>query len=45
MKDFSRYGFSANDYRKNDPDLEKPDDAVANAVFDIDNVKTVTLKP
>jgi len=44
MKDFSRYGFGANDYRKNEPDLEKPDDAVDNAVYDIDNFRTICTK-
>jgi len=38
MKDFSRYGFGANDFRKNEPDLENPDDPVDNAVYDIDNL-------
>ncbi|MHC4062304.1 MAG: hypothetical protein ACYSR6_11985, partial [Planctomycetota bacterium] len=45
MKDFSRYGFGANDYRKNEPDLPAGDEAVDNAVFDIDNFRTVTAKP
>ena len=45
MKDFSRYGFGANDYRKNEPDLTAPDDPVDNAVFDIDNFKTNCTKP
>jgi hypothetical protein len=45
MKDFSRYGFGANDYRKNEPDLAGADEAVAKAIFDIDNFKTVTVKP
>ena len=45
MKDFSRYGFGANDYRKNEPDLSGADEAVDNAVYDIDNVKTNCLKP
>jgi len=45
MKDFSRYGFGANDYRKNEPDLQGADDAVDNAVYDIDNFRTVTVKP
>jgi hypothetical protein len=44
MKDFSRYGFSANDYRKNEPDLAGADEAVDNAVFDVDNFRTVTGK-
>ena len=45
MKDFSRYGFGDNDYRKNEPDLAGADEAVAKAIFDIDNFKTVTVKP
>jgi hypothetical protein len=45
QKDFSRYGFGANDYRKNEPDLPAPDEPVANAVFDIDNLRTVSAKP
>jgi hypothetical protein len=45
MKDFSRYGFGANDYRKNEPDLVAADEAVAEAVYDIDNFRTVTAKP
>ncbi len=44
MKDFSRYGFGANDYRKNEPDLPGADEAVDNAVFDIDNFRTVGVK-
>jgi hypothetical protein len=40
MKDFSRYGFGANDYCKNEPDVENPDDPVDEAIYDIDNVKT-----
>jgi hypothetical protein len=44
MRDFSRYGFSANDYRKNEPDLPGADEAVENAVFDIDNLRTITVK-
>jgi hypothetical protein len=43
MKDFSRYGFSANDYLKHKPDLPKSDDALANAVFDIDDFKATAL--
>jgi hypothetical protein len=45
MEDFSRYGFSANDYRKNEPDLSGADDAVAEAIYDIDNVRSLTRKP
>ena len=45
MKDFSRYGFSANDFRKNEPDLPGADEAVDNAVYDIDNFKTNCAKP
>jgi hypothetical protein len=44
MKDFSRYGFGKNDYRKNEPDMKGPDDAVKKSVFDIDNFKTVCKK-
>jgi len=44
MKDFSRYGFGANDYRKNEPDLTGADEEVDNAVYDIDNFKTAGLK-
>jgi hypothetical protein len=45
MKDFSRYGFGANDYRKNEPDLPGADEAVDNAVFDVDNFRAVAHKP
>jgi hypothetical protein len=45
QKDFSRYGFGANDYRKNEPDLPAADEPVANAVFDIDNLRTISAKP
>jgi len=45
MKDFSRYGFGANDYRKNEPDLKNADEAVAEAVFEVDNLRTITIKP
>jgi hypothetical protein len=44
MKDFSRYGFGKNDYRKNEPDLAGADEAVAEAVYDIDNFRTVTAR-
>jgi len=44
MKDFSRYGTSANDFRKHEPDLPNPDEPVDKAVFDIDNFETKTLK-
>jgi hypothetical protein len=44
MKDFSRYGFGANDYRKNEPDLPGADEAVDNAVFDIDNFRAASTK-
>jgi hypothetical protein len=44
MKDFSRYGFGKNDYRKNEPDVKGPDEAVEKSVFDIDNFKTVCKK-
>jgi len=44
MKDFSRYGFGANDYRKNEPDLAGADEAVDNAVFDIDNFRAASMK-
>jgi hypothetical protein len=42
MKDFSRYGFGANDYRKNEPDLSGADEAVDNSVYDIDNFQTIS---
>jgi hypothetical protein len=44
QEDFSRYGFAANAYRKHDPDLLAADEAVENAVYDIDNLKTVSAK-
>ncbi|HUT30470.1 MAG TPA: PA14 domain-containing protein [Sedimentisphaerales bacterium] len=44
MKDFSRYGFGANDYRENEPDLSGADEAVAEAIYDIDNFQTVTSR-
>lgn len=44
IKDFSRYGFGANDYRKNEPDPTAPDEAVDNAVYDIDNFRTICAK-
>jgi len=44
LKDFSRYGFGANDYRKNEPDLPGADEAVDNAVFDIDDFRTMCVK-
>jgi hypothetical protein len=44
QEDFSRYGFAANAYRKHDPDLPAADEAVENAVYDIDNLKTVSAK-
>ena len=45
MKDFSRYGFGANDYRKHEPDLENPDDPVDEAIYDIDNVRLCRKTP
>ena len=45
MKDFSRYGFGANDFLKNKPDLKAPDEAVEEAVYDVDNFRTTTMKP
>jgi len=44
MKDFSRYGHSGNDFLKNEPDLPEPDESVDEAIFDIDNFETKTLK-
>jgi hypothetical protein len=44
MEDFSRYGFSANEFLRNKPDLPNPDDALANAVFDIDDFEAVVHK-
>jgi hypothetical protein len=44
QENFSRYGFGANDYRKNEPDLQGADKAVDNAVFDIDNFRTICVK-
>ncbi|MHC4483187.1 MAG: hypothetical protein ACYSW4_06530, partial [Planctomycetota bacterium] len=44
MKDFSRYGFGANDYRKNEPDLINADEAVDNAVFDIDDFRAAAVE-
>jgi len=44
QEDFSRYGFGANDYRKNEPDLTGADEAVDNAIFDIDDFRTICVK-
>jgi hypothetical protein len=44
MQDFSRYGYGANEFLRNEPDLPNPDDALENAVFDIDNFKAIDLK-
>ncbi|MHC4574527.1 MAG: PA14 domain-containing protein [Planctomycetota bacterium] len=44
MKDFSRYGFGANDYRKNEPDLPGADETVDNAAFDIDDFQIMCLR-
>jgi len=40
MRDFSRYGFQANGYRKFEPDLPGADEKVKRSVFTIDNVRT-----
>jgi len=45
QKDFSRYGFGANDYLKHEPDLPNADEAVDNAIFDIDDFRTACAKP
>jgi hypothetical protein len=45
MKDFGRYGFGANDFLKKEPDLKAPDEAVEEAVYDVDNFRTTTMKP
>ncbi|MHC4474065.1 MAG: PA14 domain-containing protein [Planctomycetota bacterium] len=44
QKDFSRYGFGKNDYRKNEPDMTGADEPVDNAVFDIDDLRTAHAK-
>ncbi|HUX59506.1 MAG TPA: PA14 domain-containing protein [Bacteroidales bacterium] len=44
MMDFSRYGYGANDFLKNEPDLPEPDEALENAVFDLDDFKAVSRK-
>jgi hypothetical protein len=45
MKDFSRYGFQANGYKKYEPDLPGADEPVARTVVDLDNVRTETARP
>lgn len=45
MRDFSRYGFSANDFKKYEPDLPGVDEPVTRTVVDIDNVRTETARP
>jgi len=45
MKDFSRYGITANSFRKHEPDLPGADEPVSRTVVDIDNVKTRTDRP
>jgi len=42
MKDFSRYGYGANEFLRYEPDLPNPDDALENAVFQLDDVKIIT---
>ena len=45
MRDLSRYGFSANGFKKYEPDLPGADEPVSRTVVDLDNVKTVTARP
>jgi hypothetical protein len=45
MMDFSRYGAGENGCLKGDGDLPGADDAVKNAVFDIDDFRTSGFKP
>jgi hypothetical protein len=44
LNDFSRYGEGGSEYLTDKPDLPGADEAVENAVFDIDNFKTTGLK-
>jgi len=43
MTDFSRYGFGANDYMSEVPDVKDPDDEVDEAIYQIDNFSTNCL--
>ncbi|MHC4808444.1 MAG: hypothetical protein ACYTBX_19595, partial [Planctomycetota bacterium] len=45
LKDFSRHGEGGSEYLTDKPDLTNADEAVDNAVFDIDNFRTTTIKP
>ena len=45
MRDFGRYGITANTFRKYEPDLPGADEPVTRTVVDIDNVKTQTARP
>jgi len=45
LKDFSRYGEGGSEYLTDKPDLTNADEALDNAVFDIDSFRTATVKP
>ena len=45
LNDFSRYGEGGSKYLTDKPDLTGADEAVDNAVYDIDNFKTATATP
>ena len=45
MKDFSRYGITANTFKKYEPDLPGTDEPVLRTVVDLDNVRTQTARP
>jgi len=44
LNDFSRYGEGGSKYLTDKPDLPNADEAVDNAVFDIDDFRTATIK-
>jgi hypothetical protein len=44
-QDFSRYGFTANGFKKYEPDLPGVDEPVSRTVVDLDNVRTETARP
>jgi len=45
IKDFSRYGITANTFKKYEPDLPGTDEPVLRTVVDLDNVRTQTARP
>ena len=45
MRDFSRYGITANTFKKYEPDLPGADEPVSRTVVDLDNVSTRTARP